>query len=85
MFVTLWKPAAAIGAASIAVLWTALAPTAVHAGPDLKAIFQTLDSNGDGAISFDEFLKHSSDPSMVKAHHDHMSGKEHDGRNAREV
>ena len=75
MFVTLWKPVAAIGAASIAVLWTALASTAVHAGPDLKAIFQTLDSDRNGAISLDEFLKHSSDPLMVKAHHEHMSGK----------
>jgi predicted transcriptional regulator len=74
MFVTLWKPAAAIGAATIAILWTALAPTAVQARPDLKAIFQTLDGDRNGAVTLDEFLKHAADPAIAKAHHDHMSG-----------
>jgi hypothetical protein len=76
MFVTLWKPAAAIGAASIAVLWSALAPSPVHAKPDLKAIFQSLDGDHNGAITLDEFLKHSSDPAIVRAHHAQMSGKD---------
>ena len=76
MFVTLWKPAAAIGAATIAVLWTALAPSAVQAKPDLKAIFQMLDADHDGAVSLDEFLRHASDPAIVTAHHAHMSGAE---------
>ena len=76
MLVTLWKPAAAAGAASIALVWAALAPTAVQAKPDLKAIFQSLDSDHNGAITLDEFLKHASDPAIVKAHHDHMSGKD---------
>ncbi len=74
MFVTLWKPAAAIGAATIAILWTALAPTAVQARPDLKAIFQTLDGDRNGAVTLDEFLKHAADPAIVKAHHAYMSG-----------
>jgi predicted transcriptional regulator len=76
MFVTLWKPAAAIGAASVALLWAALAPTAVQAKPDLRAIYQAIDSNHDGAISLDEFLRHSSNPAVVKAHHEHMSASE---------
>jgi len=76
MFVTLWKPAAAIGAASAAVLWAALTPSAVQAKPDLKAIFQAIDGDHNGAVSLDEFLRHSSDPAVVKAHHDHMSAKE---------
>jgi predicted transcriptional regulator len=76
MFVTLWKPAAAIGAATIAILWTALAPTAVQARPDLKAIFQTFDGDRNGAVTLDEFLKHAADPAIVKAHHAHMSGKD---------
>jgi predicted transcriptional regulator len=74
MFVTLWKPAAAIGAASIAILWTALAPTAVQARPDLKAIFQALDGDRSGSVTLDEFLKHAADPAIVKAHHAHTSG-----------
>src|ERR1051325_319913 len=74
MFVTLWKPAAAIGAASIAVLWAALAPAPVQARPDLKAIFQSLDGDHNGAVTLEEFLKHSSDPAIAKAHHDHASG-----------
>jgi EF hand domain-containing protein len=74
MFVTLWKPAAAIGAATIAILWTALAPTAVQARPALKALFQTLDGDRNGAVTLDEFLKHAADPAIAKAHHDHMSG-----------
>ena len=78
MFVTLWKPAAAIGAASIAVLWTAIAPSVVHARPDLRVIFQAFDGDHDGAITLDEFLKHSSDPAIVRVHHANMPGMNKD-------
>jgi predicted transcriptional regulator len=43
MLVTLWKPAAATGAAAIAVIWAAILPTPLHAKPDLKAVFQVID------------------------------------------
>ena len=41
-----------IGTASIAIMWAALAPSSTHATPDLKSVFQMLDRNHDGAITF---------------------------------
>jgi Ca2+-binding EF-hand superfamily protein len=74
MFLTLWKPAAAIGAASIALVWTALSPAPTQAMPDLKSVFQMLDRNHDGVITMDEFQRDASDPAVEKMHHAHMSG-----------
>lgn len=74
MLLSLWKPTAAIGAAAMAVIWAALAPAPLHARPDLKAVFQAMDQNGNGAIALDEFLQHPSDPAIQKMHDAHMTG-----------
>ncbi len=73
MLIALWKPAALIGAASLALVLTSISPTASLAKPDLKSVFETLDRNHDGAISIKEFLRDASDPAVEKMHHAHMS------------
>lgn len=73
MLVTLWKPAAAMGAASIAVLWAAITPAPLHAKPDLKAVFQAIDQNGNGTITAEEFVQHTSNPAMRKMHDAHKA------------
>ncbi len=74
MIQTLWKPAAAIGTASIAFIWAAIAPTPVHAKPDLRAVYQAIDRNGDGALTADEFRQHPSNPEIRKLHEAHKGG-----------
>ena len=74
MILTMLKPAAAIGAASLALMWTALAPAPTQATTNLKSAFQMLDRNRDGAITLQEFVTDSSDPAVVKMHHAHMTG-----------
>jgi len=71
MFMTLWKPAAAVGVASLALMWATVAPTPSQAAPDLKSVFQTLDRNHDGLITVDEFMRDASDPAVEKMHHAH--------------
>lgn len=78
MLVTLWKPAAAVGAASLAMMWVALSPAPTQATPNLRSIFQMLDRNHDGVITLDEFIRDSSDPMVEKMHHMHMKGAAHD-------
>lgn len=73
MLLTLWKPAAAIGAASIALMWAALAPAPSQAQPDLRNMFRMLDRNHDGVISMAEFMSDASDPAIEKMHHAHMT------------
>jgi hypothetical protein len=77
MFVTLWKPAAAVGAASLAMMWAALSPAPTQATPNLRSIFQMLDRNHDGVITFEEFIRDSSDPAIEKMHHAHMKNAAH--------
>lgn len=81
MFLTLWKPAAAIGAASLALAWAAFTPTPSQANPDLKSVFNMLDRNHDGAITFDEFARAASDPAIEKMHHSHLK----DGASAKRM
>lgn len=66
MIHTAWKPAAALGGAAIAILWSALAPSPVSAAPDLRAAFAQFDRDGDRAITLGEFLTHS--PDMLFVH-----------------
>lgn len=77
MLVTLWKPAVAVSAASIAVMFAALSPAPTQAKPDLKSVFQMLDRNHDGAITMDEFIRDSSDPAVEKMHRAHMKDAAH--------
>ena len=72
MLITAWKPLAVAGTAAAAILWSALAPVPSQANPNLKAVFQTLDRNRDGAITLDEFVRDASDPAVEKMHHAHM-------------
>lgn len=81
MFLTLWKPAAAIGAASLAIIWAALSPTPSQATPDLKSVFNMLDRNHDGVITIDEFVSDASDPAIEKMHHSHLR----DGARAKQM
>ena len=71
MFMTLWKPAAALGTASMAVIWAAVSPAPLHAKPDIRTVFQAIDRNGNGAISSDEFAQHRSSPAIQKLHDGH--------------
>lgn len=73
MLLTMWKPAALAGAAAVAFLGVALAPTPSQAHNDLRSVFQTLDRNHDGAITADEFVRDASDPEIRKMHHAHMA------------
>jgi Ca2+-binding EF-hand superfamily protein len=66
MFVSMWKPAAAAGAIGLAVLWSALAPAPLSAGPDLKAAFDHFDQNHDNSISLSEFLSRNTDMMFVQ-------------------
>ena len=70
MLLTLWKPAAALGTTSLAI-WAAISPAPLHAKPDLKAVFQIIDRNSDGAVTRDEFVQHTSDPAIQKMHEAH--------------
>lgn len=72
MLLTLWKPVAAVGAASVAIMWAALSPAPSHANADLKSVFQMLDRNHDGVITIDEFLRDASDPAVERMHHAHL-------------
>jgi Ca2+-binding EF-hand superfamily protein len=60
-----WKPAAVLGGAALAILWSALAPSPVSAAPDLRAAFARFDRDGDRAITLAEFLDHSPDMLFV--------------------
>jgi Ca2+-binding EF-hand superfamily protein len=75
MLITAWKPIAVVGAAAAAILWTALAPAPLAAGPDLHAAFNTFDRNKDGTVTLEEFRAgHADDRLFVhsgtKAGHD---------------
>jgi hypothetical protein len=72
MLMTLWKPAAAIGALSISLIGVALIPSASNAQPDLKSVFHLLDRNHDGVITMAEFVRDASDPQVQQMHHAHM-------------
>ena len=72
MLITAWKPLALAGTAGAAILWSALAPVPSQANPNLKAVFQTLDRDRDGAITMAEFVRDASDPAVEKMHHAHM-------------
>ena len=72
MLLTLWKPAAIVGAMSLTLMSVTFLPTASHAAPDLKSVFHILDRNHDGVISMSEFLRDASDPAVQKMHHEHM-------------
>ncbi|HKC02739.1 MAG TPA: EF-hand domain-containing protein [Sphingomicrobium sp.] len=76
MLLTLWKPAAALGTAALA-MWAAISPAPLHAKPDLKAVFQIIDRNSDGAITRDEFVQHTSDPAIQKMHEAHNGMMHH--------
>lgn len=73
MLSILWKPAAVVGALSAALMSVTLLPSASHAQPDLKSVFQMLDRNHDGAITADEFVRDASDPAVQKMHHAHVA------------
>jgi Ca2+-binding EF-hand superfamily protein len=66
MLITAWKPVALAGTAAVAVLWTALSPAPLVAGPDFKAAFQNLDENQDNAITLDEFIERDKDMMFVQ-------------------
>jgi hypothetical protein len=74
MLISLWKPAAVLGAGSLAFLWAAAVPVPSQAKPNLKAVFETLDRDHDGKITIDEFMRNASDPAVEKMHHAHMTG-----------
>ncbi len=74
MIFALWKPATAIGAASVAALVAVVAPTQLHAKPDLSAIFSSLDRDRNGALSVGEFQQHTSNPEVKKVHEAHTAG-----------
>ncbi len=66
MLATAWKPVAVASAAAAAIIWTALAPAPLAAGPDLRAAFNTFDANKDGAVTLEEFrVGHSRDRMFV--------------------
>lgn len=68
MIFALWKPATAIGAASLAALVAVVTPATLHARPDLGAIFKSLDRDGNGALTVGEFQQLTSVPEVRKAH-----------------
>lgn len=65
----LWKPAAALGAAGAAILWGGLASGPAVAMPDLKAMFDAMDRNGDRSVSMEEFAGHAQDRMFAVRHH----------------
>ena len=66
MLVTAWKPIAAAAAAAATVVWTALAPAPLAAGPDLRAAFASFDRNRDGIVTLAEFRQgHAEDRMFV--------------------
>jgi Ca2+-binding EF-hand superfamily protein len=67
MFITAWKPAAALGVAAVALFWSTLGAGPAFAGPDLKSVFESFDRNKDGAITFEEFRGGHSD-NLVSVH-----------------
>lgn len=73
MIFALWKPATAIGAASVAALVAVVTPTQLHAKPDLGAIFKSLDRDANGALTLDEFQRHTASPEVQKAHRAHVA------------
>jgi hypothetical protein len=73
MIFALWKPATAIGAASFAALVAVVAPTQLHAKPDLGAIFKSLDRDGSGSLTIAEFQQLSSSAEVQKAHDAHAA------------
>ena len=72
MLLALWKPAALIGAGSLALVLASISATPSQAKPDLRSVFQMLDRNHDGAITINEFLRDASDPAIEKMHHAHL-------------
>lgn len=72
MLFALWKPAALIGAGSLALVLASISATPTQAKPDLRSVFQMLDRNHDGTITINEFLRDASDPAIEKMHHAHM-------------
>jgi hypothetical protein len=72
MLLALWKPAALVGAGSLALMLATITATPSQAKPDLKSVFHILDRNRDGAITMSEFLRDASDPSVEKMHHAHI-------------
>lgn len=65
MLSLMWKPVAAASAVGIFILWSALAPAPLNAGPDLKAAFEHLDQDHDNAVSLSEFLGRNPDMMFV--------------------
>jgi Arc/MetJ-type ribon-helix-helix transcriptional regulator len=72
MLLAVWKPAALIGAGSLALVFASISATPSQAKPDLRSAFQMLDRNHDGAITINEFLRDASDPAIEKMHQAHM-------------
>jgi hypothetical protein len=64
----LWKPAAALGVAGSALLWSALASSPAVAMPDLKAVFAAMDKNGDKNVTPEEFASHAQDHMVHVGH-----------------
>lgn len=73
MIFALWKPATAIGAASVAALVALVTPATLHARPDLGAIFKSLDRDGNDALTVGEFQQLTSNPEVQKAHEARMA------------
>lgn len=67
MIKRLTKPAAAASLAASLLAVYAVTPAAVSAAPDLKAMFEALDRNRDGAVSLDEFVRREGDTIFVRA------------------
>lgn len=65
MLSMMWKPAVAASAVGAAILWSAMAPAPLSAGPDLKAAFDHLDQNHDHVVSLSEFLGRNQDMLFV--------------------
>ena len=62
------RPAAATTLAASALALYTLTPSAVAAAPDLKALFEKLDRNGDGALSAEEFIARHEGDTVVFRH-----------------
>ena len=64
MFGMISKPAAAVGAVSIAMVW-AVGSIPASAAPDLRAEFEALDGNGDKVVTAQEFIAGSRDRMFI--------------------